>query len=184
MRIAPRAESRWCDARANSSGGCATLDAGRDVLTNEKTVRVPLTPDQAFSPICRIGGKTGWYYGNVLWRVRGLIDLLMGGVGMRRGRSDPDTPHPGSALDFWRVEVYEPGRRLRLFAEMRVPGRAWLEFSAEPDGRSTVLRQTAQFEPSGLAGLLYWYFLWPIHELMFRGMLRRLAAAAIHTNRE
>ena len=180
----PTAESRWCDARANSSGGCATLDTGRDVLTNEKTVRVPLTPDQAFSPICRIGGKTGWYYGNVLWRVRGLIDLLMGGVGMRRGRSDPDTPHPGSALDFWRVEVYEPGRRLRLFAEMRVPGRAWLEFSAEPDGRSTVLRQTAQFEPSGLAGLLYWYFLWPIHELMFRGMLRRLAAAAIDTNRE
>ena len=180
----PSAESRWCDARANSAGGCATLDAGRDVLTNEKTVRVPLPPDQAFSPICRIGGKTGWYYGNVLWRIRGLIDLLMGGVGMRRGRSDPDTPHPGSTLDFWRVELYEPGRRLRLFAEMRVPGRAWLEFRAEPDGRSTVLRQTAQFEPSGLAGLLYWYFLWPIHELMFRGMLRRLAAAAIHSNRE
>jgi uncharacterized protein YbjT (DUF2867 family) len=180
----PTAESRWCDARANSAGGRATLDAGRDVLTNEKTVRVPLPPDQAFSPICRIGGKTGWYYGNVLWRTRGLIDLLMGGVGMRRGRSDPDTPHPGSTLDFWRVELYEPGRRLRLFAEMRVPGRAWLEFRAEPDGRSTVLRQTAQFEPSGLAGLLYWYFLWPIHELMFRGMLRRLAAAAIHSNRE
>jgi hypothetical protein len=108
----------------------------------------------------------------------------MGGVGMRRGRSDPDTPHPGSTLDFWRVELYEPGRRLRLFAEMRVPGRAWLEFRAEPDGCSTVLRQTAQFEPSGLTGLLYWYFLWPIHELMFRRMLRRLAAAAIQSNRE
>ena len=103
---------------------------------------------------------------------------------MRRGRSDPDTPHPGSTLDFWRVELYEPSRRLRLFAEMRVPGRAWLEFRAEPDGNSTVLRQTAQFEPGGLAGLLYWYILWPIHELMFRGMLRRLAAAAIHSNRE
>ena len=178
------AESRWCDARANSGSRCATLDASRDVLTSEKTVRVPLGPEQAFSPICRIGGKTGWYYGNLLWRIRGLIDLLMGGVGMRRGRSDPDTPHPGSTLDFWRVELYEPGRRLRLFAEMRVPGRAWLEFRAEPDGGSTVLRQTAQFEPGGLGGLLYWYLLWPIHEMMFRGMLRRLAAAAIHSNRE
>jgi hypothetical protein len=142
-----------------------------------------LLPEQAFFPIRRIGGKTGWYYGNVLWRIRGLVDLLLGGVGMRRGRSDPDTPRPGSTLDFWRVELYEPGRRLRLFAEMRVPGRAWLEFRAEPDGDSTVLRQTAQFEPGGLAGLLYWYLLWPIHELMFRGMLRRLAAAAIHSSR-
>jgi uncharacterized protein YbjT (DUF2867 family) len=180
----PSAESRWCDARANKVGRCATLDPGRDVLTNEKTVRVPLLPEQAFSPIRRIGGKTGWYYGNGLWRIRGLVDLLLGGVGMRRGRSDPDTPQPGSTLDFWRVELYEPGRRLRLFAEMRVPGRAWLEFRAEPDGCSTVLRQTAQFEPSGLAGLLYWYFLWPIHELIFRGMLRRLAAAAMNSNHE
>jgi uncharacterized protein YbjT (DUF2867 family) len=180
----PAAESRWCDARANSAGVRSALDVPRDVLTNEKTVRLPLTPDQAFSPVCRIGGKTGWYYGNVLWRIRGFIDLLAGGVGMRRGRSDPDTPHPGSTLDFWRVELYEPGRRLRLSAEMRVPGRAWLEFRAEPDGGSTVLRQTAQFEPSGLAGLLYWYFLWPIHELMFRGMLGRIAAAAIHSKRE
>jgi uncharacterized protein YbjT (DUF2867 family) len=180
----PSAESRWCDARANNVGLCATLEAGRDVLTNEKTARVPLPPEQAFSPISRIGGKTGWYYGDLLWRIRGLVDLLMGGVGMRRGRSDPDTPHPGSALDFWRVELYEPGRRLRLFAEMRVPGRAWLEFRAEPDGNSTVLRQTAQFEPGGLAGLLYWYILWPIHELMFRGMMRRLAAAAMRSNRE
>jgi hypothetical protein len=84
-------------------------------------------------------------------------------------------------LDFWRVELYEPGRRLRLAAEMRVPGRAWLEFRAEPDGASTVLTQIAQFEPRGLAGLLYWYLMWPVHEVMFRGMLRRIAAAALHT---
>lgn len=100
----------------------------------------------------------------------------MGGVGMRRGRPDPQTPFPGSTLDFWRVEVYEPGRRLRLRAEMRLPGRAWLEFRAEPDGSSTVIRQIAQFEPRGLAGVLYWYLLSPVHELMFRGMLRRIAA--------
>jgi hypothetical protein len=104
---------------------------------------------------------------------------MMGGVGMRRGRPDPDIPLPGSTLDFWRVQVYEPDRRLRLLAEMRVPGRAWLEFRAVPDGQATVLRQTAYFEPKGLAGLLYWHCLWPIHQLMFRGMLRRIAALAI-----
>jgi hypothetical protein len=143
---------------------------------------VPLPPDRAFAPIRRIGGRNGWYFANVLWRFRGLIDLMMGGVGMRRGRPDAETPLPGSTLDFWRVELYEPGRRLRLFAEMRAPGRAWLEFRAEPDGSSTLLRQIAQFEPRGLGGLLYWYLLWPIHEVMFRGMLRRIAAAALHAH--
>jgi Protein of unknown function (DUF2867) len=103
---------------------------------------------------------------------------MTGGVGMRRGRPDPETPLPGSTLDFWRVELYEPDRRLRLFAEMNVPGRAWLEFRAESDGPSTVLRQIAQFEPRGPSGLLYWYLLWPIHKVMFRGMLRYIAAAA------
>ena len=98
---------------------------------------------------------------------------------MRRGRPDPETPLRGSTLDFWRVQIYEPGRRLRLLAEMRVPGRAWLDFRAEATGRSTVLRQIASFEPHGLEGLLYWYLLWPIHTLMFRGMLRRIAAAAM-----
>ncbi len=102
---------------------------------------------------------------------------------MRRGRPDPETPLPGSTLDFWRVERYEPGRLLRLRAEMRVPGRAWLEFRAEPDGASTELTQIAQFEPRGLIGLLYWYLLWPIHEVMFRGMLRRIAAAASRENK-
>jgi len=108
-----------------------------------------------------------------------LLDLMTGGVGMRRGRPDPETPLPGSTLDFWRVQIYEPGRRLRLLAQMRVPGRAWLEFRAEAKGRSTILRQIAWFEPHGLGGLLYWYLLWPIHEVMFRGMLRRIAAAAL-----
>jgi hypothetical protein len=154
-------------------------EPGRDVLSNEQTMRLPLTPEQAFAPIRRIGGRTGWYYGNALWKIRGLMDLMTGGVGMRRGRPDPETPLMGTTLDFWRVEAYEPGRRLKLFAEMRVPGRAWLEFRAEPDGGATVLKQIAQFEPLGLAGLLYWYALWPVHEVMFRGMLRRIAAAAL-----
>jgi hypothetical protein len=179
----PLAESRWSDAHGKSSAGSATPEPGRDVLINEQTVRVPLPADQAFAPIRRIGGQTGWYFGNVLWRIRGRIDLLLGGVGMRRGRPDPETPLPGRVLDFWRVELYEPGRRLRLFAEMKVPGRAWLEFRAEPDGLSTVLHQIALFEPRGLGGLLYWHLLWPIHQVMFRGMLRSIAAAAVHPKR-
>src|SRR5271165_1249198 len=176
------AETRWSDARWRVPGE-ACSDPARNTLINplmnEQTARVPVAPLRAFDPIRRIGGRTGWYFGNRLWRIRGLIDLMMGGVGMRRGRPDPETPLPGSTLDFWRVEVYEPGRRLRLLAEMKVPGRAWLEFRAEPDGSGTVIRQIAQFEPRGLAGLLYWYLLSPVHELMFRGMLRRIAAAAL-----
>lgn len=172
------AETRWCDARAQGGNFSAQREPARDLLINEQTVRVPLDPMQAFAPIRRIGGRTGWYFGNVLWKIRGLIDLMIGGVGMRRGRPDPETPFPGSTLDFWRVEFYEPGRRLRLSAEMKLPGRAWLEFRAEPDGSSTVIRQLAQFEPRGLAGLLYWYLLSPVHALMFRGMLRRIAAKA------
>ena len=171
------AASRWSDACALARSSSLPLESVRDVLINEQTVRVPVAPDEAFAPVRRIGGRTGWYYGNVLWRIRGFVDLMMGGVGMRRGRPDPETPQPGSTLDFWRVEIYQPGRRLRLFAEMRVPGRAWLDFHAIPDGPETVLRQVAQFEPNGLTGLLYWYLLWPLHELMFRGMLRGIVAA-------
>jgi uncharacterized protein YbjT (DUF2867 family) len=175
------AETRWSDAAR--SPAWAVSEPGLDVLSNEQVVTVPLPAAAAFAPIRRIGGRTGWYFGGWLWRIRGLVDLMTGGVGMRRGRPDPETPLPGSTLDFWRVQIYEPGRRLRLLAEMRVPGRAWLEFRAEPEGQSTVLRQIAYFEPRGLAGLLYWYLLWPVHEVMFRGMLRRIAAAALDAAR-
>lgn len=178
----PLAESRWCDARTQA-GGSAVDPPGRDVLVNGQVTRLPLPAGEAFAPIRRIGGETGWYFGSVLWKVRGLIDLLLGGVGMRRGRPDPETPLPGSTLDFWRVELYEPDRRLRLRAEMKLPGRAWLEFRAQPDGGWTVLKQVAIFEPHGLPGLLYWYLLWPIHIVMFRGMLRRIAAVAQSSNR-
>ena len=174
------AETRWSDARTPAALVSALPKSDAHFFVNTQTTRVPVAPLQAFAPIRRIGGRTGWYFGNVLWRIRGLIDLMMGGVGMRRGRPDPETPFPGSTLDFWRVESYQPGRRLRLFAEMKVPGRAWLEFRAEPEGASTVITQLAEFEPRGLFGILYWYLLAPIHEVMFRGMLRRIAAAALH----
>jgi hypothetical protein len=172
------AQTRWSDARAAASLQ-RTAACAHDVLTHEQTIRVRATPAQAFAPIRRIGGRTGWYFGNKLWRIRGLIDLLMGGVGMRRGRPDAETPFPGSTLDFWRVQVYEPDCRLRLFAEMKVPGRAWLEFRVKPEGTSTIIQQIAQFEPRGLAGVLYWYLLSPIHEIMFRAMLRRIASAVL-----
>ena len=171
------AQTRWCDAvpaRVTSSA-----EPGPNLLTDEQAVRVPLAPGEAFAPIRRIGGSTGWYFANSLWRIRGFADLMSGGVGMRRGRPNRDTPLPGSTLDFWRVQAYEPNRRLRLLAEMRVPGRAWLEFRADPDGDGAILRQIAQFEPRGLWGLVYWHMLWPIHAVMFRGMLRRIATAAL-----
>ena len=173
-------ETRWSDA-GWLGVGARDAEPGPDVLSNVQEVSLPLSPAEAFAPVRRIGGRTGWYFGNFLWRIRGLIDLLLGGVGMRRGRPDPETPRPGSTLDFWRVQIYEPDHRLRLLAEMRIPGRAWLEFRAEPEGQSTRLRQTAYFEPSGPGGLLYWYLLWPIHEIMFRGILRSIAGAAMRS---
>jgi hypothetical protein len=97
---------------------------------------------------------------------------------MRRGRRDPDALAVGDALDFWRVEAYEPGRRLRLAAEMKVPGRAWLEFEVVPDGGGALVHQTAVFEPAGLSGLVYWYGLLPVHAVIFGGMLRAIAGRA------
>jgi hypothetical protein len=129
-------------------------------------------------PIARIGGARGWYFGTWLWRIRGAADLFMGGVGMRRGRRDPEAPAVGDTLDFWRVEAYEPGRRLRLVAEMKLPGRAWLELEVVPEAGGALIHQTAVFEPVGLSGLLYWYALLPVHTMIFEGMLRQIARVA------
>ena len=132
-----------------------------------------------FECVRRIGGATGWYFGDLLWQCRGWIDRLLGGVGMRRGRPFPDRCGVGDIIDWWRVEVYEPGRRLRLVAEMKVPGRAWLEFEVEPlDAGRARIRQTATFDPRGLFGRLYWYALFPIHVVMFRGMLDAIVRRA------
>jgi hypothetical protein len=147
-------------------------------LVDSRTVTVPVRPEKAFTSIRRIGGKTGWYYGNWLWSARGFIDLLLGGVGVRRGRRDPESLHVGDPLDFWRVEAYEPGKRLRLSAEMKVPGRAWLEFEVTPCEGGSTIRQTAIFDPLGLFGLLYWYGIYPLHQMVFAGMLRNLGRAA------
>jgi uncharacterized protein YbjT (DUF2867 family) len=173
------AETRWSDAMSSAGqpqawGG----DRFGSRLVDSRTTMVTVPPEQAFVPIRRIGGKTGWYYGNWLWSLRGFMDLLIGGVGIRRGRRDPDNVHPGDPLDCWRVEAFEPQRRLRLKAEMKLPGRAWLEFEVIPCEQGSIIRQTAIFDPLGLAGLIYWYGIYPLHQLVFAGMLRNLSRVA------
>ena len=147
-------------------------------LVESHSARVPVPPAQAFRPIRRIGGSTGWYFADRLWRLRGLLDLVGGGVGLRRGRLDPEELTLGATIDFWRVEAYEPERLLRLLAEMRLPGRAWLQFEVEADDAGSVIRQTTIFHPTGLLGIAYWYALFPLHWWIFRGMSRRIAQAA------
>jgi uncharacterized protein YbjT (DUF2867 family)/tryptophan-rich sensory protein len=170
------AETRWSDAL--SSAGHSQFWGGDRYgsrVVDSRTITVTIPPERAFAPIRRIGGRTGWYYGNWLWTLRGFIDLLIGGVGVRRGRRDPENLHVGEPLDFWRVEIFEPPQRLRLKAEMKLPGRAWLEFEVSPCEQGSTIRQTAIFDPRGLAGLAYWYAIYPLHQLVFKGMLNGIA---------
>jgi uncharacterized protein YbjT (DUF2867 family) len=173
------ASTRWSDANGHSSKRPRRY--GRRIVDSQ-AVRVNVPPAEAFGPVRIIGGDVGWYYGDALWQIRGLLDRLVGGPGLRRGRRDPLDLRPGDALDFWRVEAFEPDQMLQLRAEMKLPGRAWLQFEAESDNGGTILTQTAVFDPIGLAGLIYWYAYWyallPIHTPMFRGMLRNVARAA------
>ena len=173
------AATRWSDAlssqRSPRDWGGVTFGSRR---VDSRAAWVDRPPAAAFRPIARIGGDTGWYFGNRLWRLRGLLDLAVGGPGLRRGRRDPASVAVGETLDFWRVEAVEPGHLLRLAAEMRVPGRAWLQFEVTPENGGSLIRQTALFDPVGLGGLVYWYALWPVHQLVFAGMLRNIARAA------
>jgi uncharacterized protein YbjT (DUF2867 family) len=173
------AETRWADAlstrSARPSWGGVRFGTR---LVDSRVAHVQQPPALAFTPIRRIGGTTGWYYANWLWQWRGFLDLLVGGVGLRRGRRDPAWLVPGDTVDCWRVEAYEPDRRLLLVAEMKLPGRAWLEFEVEGTATTSQIRQTAIFDPLGLWGQLYWYALYPLHRLLFAGMLRRIARAS------
>ena len=173
------AETRWSDALSVSRGARAWggVRFGNRIV-DSRELAVSVSPEQAFAPIRRIGGKNGWYCANFLWTIRGWIDLLCGGIGKRRGRRDPEHLRVGDVLDWWRVEEYVPNQRLRLLAEMKVPGRAWLEFDVEPTADGATIRQTAIFDPVGLFGLAYWYSLYPLHAVIFRGMLRQIAARA------
>jgi uncharacterized protein YbjT (DUF2867 family) len=172
------AETRWSDAF--SSVGTTRQWGGAKFgrrIVDSRSVHVPCSPAIAFRPIERLGGETGWYYGNWLWRIRGLLDLLFGGAGMRRGRRDPDRLLAGGTVDFWRVEEIQRDRLLRLAAEMRLPGRAWLQFEVEASASGSLIRQTAIFDPVGVLGQLYWYLLYPVHQFVFAGMLTGIVRA-------
>ena len=174
------AETRWSDAI--SSLGSVSSRPGvryRSRIVDSRVCHVPVAARQTFVPIRRIGGESGWYGSNWLWRLRGALDLLAGGPGMRRGRRDAEHPEIGGTIDFWRVEAYEENRLLRLRAEMRLPGRAWLQFEVEPDGSGSRVRVTAEFDPLGFLGLAYWYILYPVHQIVFARLLREIAFLAV-----
>jgi uncharacterized protein YbjT (DUF2867 family) len=172
-------ETHWSDP-LSSAGSQRTWVGVRFLnrLVDSRTAEVAESCEQAFEPIMRIGGQTGWYYADWLWQVRGVLDRMVGGVGMKRGRRDTKQLRVGDVIDCWRVEACDPPQRLRLIAEMRLPGRAWLQFEVTSSNGWALIRQTAEFDPIGLFGLLYWYALYPLHQLMFRGMLRNIARAA------
>ncbi|MDX2083839.1 MAG: SDR family oxidoreductase [Candidatus Melainabacteria bacterium] len=176
-------ESHWTDAGAlqvpewlhpgdpNWAGGTVYEDRRRMILAGE--------PEEIWQPIVRIGGQTGWYYGNWMWGLRGILDLFFGGIGLRKGRRHPVHLFPGDALDFWRVLAVDAPWKLLLAAEMRVPGEAVLEFqlnSRRPG--ETELVQTARFRPYGLLGMLYWWLVTPLHHWVFNGMLKGIAKAS------
>lgn len=169
-------ETRW--SGAEGAPPRYRMEDREGLIRELQAVRTEQPPEQVFRIFSGLGGERGWLTWHWAWEVRGLIDRLAGGPGLRRGRRDPDRLEVGEALDFWRVEELEPGRLLRLRAEMKVPGRAWLQFEAVPDGEGTVLIQTALFEPHGLLGFLYWYLLYPVHWWIFRSMVRAIVARA------
>ena len=171
------AETRWSDARSATPPGrdWSTTRFGRRYL-KRRTEEMQCEPDRIFASILCLGGERGWHAFTWLWSLRGLLDQLSGGVGSRRGRRDPTCVLPGDTVDFWRVEKLEPDLLLLLAAEMRGPGRGWLQFELTPlgNGRTRVV-QTALWDPVGLGGRVYWLSLWPLHKLIFRGMMRGIA---------
>ena len=172
-------ESTWFDALVPpDDDSLSTMTSTEGMFVERRRRVVPASPQEVFAQVERVGGRAGWPYANPLWRIRGLADRLVGGVGMRLGRRDPDHLRVGDALDFWRVEEIRRPSVLRLRAEMRVPGRAWLQYEVTSTSGGSLLVQTAFFEPKGLPGLVYWYGLYPIHGLIFRGTVRVLAERA------
>lgn len=172
--------SRWYDS--TSSSGETNPDKGYkfvERLIDNRTLNINVPPEIAFNPIQHIGGEKGWYAWNLLWQLRGVIDLLLGGVGMRRGRSHKDKLIVGGTIDFWRIEKFIPNKFLSLSAEMKLPGSAWLEFEVVASGNTSTIKQTAIFEPIGIFGKMYWYSLYPLHQLIFAGMLQAIADKAL-----
>ncbi|MEO6086996.1 MAG: SDR family oxidoreductase [Umezawaea sp.] len=154
--------------------------SGGSVYTDEREQHAQASPERLWEVVEGIGGESGWYSFPLAWAVRGWLDRAVGGVGLRRGRRDPRRLHVGEALDWWRVEEIDRGSLLRLRAEMKVPGLAWLELRVAPaDGGGSTYRQRAVFVPKGLAGHVYWWLVWPFHGIVFGGMVRNIARAAL-----
>lgn len=178
--------TRWTGADRDAVAGPLPTDpdwSGGAVLGAEYEREVDAPPALVHRTVCRIGGTKGWYSSDALWALRGLLDKLVGGPGMRRGRRDPEQLRVGDAVDFWRVQDLEPDRLLRLRAEMRLPGVASIEWQIEPldGGERSRLRQIATFVPRGLWGRVYWYAVAPFHRFVFPGMINGLTADAEQT---
>jgi hypothetical protein len=176
-------ETSWSDAGPLAPVEWSSQEdpawAGGTIFRDDRHMLAKARPERLWPAVVGIGGKTGWYYGDWLWHVRGWIDRLVGGPGLNRGRRDPEQVQAGDALDFWRVLAVEQNHRLKLVAEMKVPGEAVLELLlTECADGTTEVRQYARFKPRGLFGLLYWYAMVPFHNLVFAGMLRGIARAS------
>jgi uncharacterized protein YbjT (DUF2867 family) len=182
LRItADQVETTWSDAQASTTGDAppVVLSTHEGLLFERRSHTASVPAEVVYRVFTGLGGKRGWLYADWIWLARGIIDRLVGGVGFRRGRRHPDTLRVGDALDFWRVEALEPDRLLRLRAEMKVPGLAWLQFHAVPMSPTKCLvMQTAFFEPKGIPGLMYWYLLYPIHSFIFSALLRKIVERA------
>ena len=175
-------ETRWSDASvATAPWQKAQGDpdwAGEAILSDLREISTDAPLDEVWRRIESIGGTTGWYGVGILWWMRGAVDRAFGGVGLRRGRRDPHFLRVGESLDFWRVVALEPEKRLRLYAEMILPGKAWLEFRVEKQGETTHVVQEATFAPRGLGGQIYWHAVSPFHGLVFPVMLRNIVKSA------
>lgn len=169
-------ETRWSGALG--LGTTYELEDREGLMSEVRSIPVHAEPDRVFKAFSSIGGDRGWLVWEPAWRLRGLLDRIVGGPGLRRGRRHPTELLVGEALDFWRVGSIEPGRLLRLRAEMKMPGRTWLQWEAIPENGGTRLVQTATFAPSGPPGVLYWYSLYPAHKVIFSGMVRAVARLA------
>jgi len=173
-------ESAWSDALSTSQGDLqpVRLSSQEGMIIEKRQRSVDASAEEVFRVFSGLGGDRGWLYMNWAWRIRGVIDRIFGGVGLRRGRRDADQLRVGEALDFWRVESIESGHLIRLRAEMKVPGKAWLQFEVKAQDARSLLTQTAFFAPKGLLGHAYWYLLYPVHRMIFEGMIQRLTERA------
>jgi uncharacterized protein YbjT (DUF2867 family) len=173
-------ETSWSDALVTVMGNVKpyTFTVEEGMYIERRQLLVDLPPETVFRSYTGIGGERGWLFMDWSWALRGWLDKLVGGVGLRRGRRHPDEIRAGESLDFWRVEEVEQNARMRLRAEMKLPGKAWLQFESVPQEEKTLLTVTAYFAPHGFFGFAYWYAMWPFHKPIFDGLTRGIASRA------